>query len=158
MRPYGRGFRVDTDDVAGVLDYLLGDGGGAGRAPVVVVIGGSSDELARPPAAVVPRMTVDVDAREVRIHGRLVSVSPREWDVLQVLATRPGSVVARPDIIRAVWPDRPEGKDSNLDNALFRLRRKLEVDPTRPRHLVAIRGRGLLLELTDGGEHERTSG
>ena len=92
---------------------------------------------------------MDVGACQVRVDGRLAPLSPLEWEVLRVLASRPGTVVGRREIIERVWPEEPDGKEGNLDNALFRLRRKLEVDPSRPRHLVAVRSKGLVLELAD---------
>ncbi len=148
-RPPANTLVVDVDDVAGVLDFLLGGSNAGGRPPVVVVIDRTSIGRARVPEGSAPRLAVDVGACQVRVDGRLAPLSPLEWEVLRVLASRPGTVVGRREIIERVWPEEPDGKEGNLDNALFRLRRKLEVDPSRPRHLVAVRSKGLVLELAD---------
>ena len=98
------------------------------------------------PTATPRHLDVDPRTGEARIGGRIVPTSPLESAVLRVLAGRPGYVVSRDEIIGAVWKEAPVGKGGNLDNALLRLRRKLEIDPTNPRHIVTIWGKGVLFQ------------
>ena len=138
-------FVVEAGDASGVLERLLGPDRPDGRRAVIVVVGDATD-VGRWAGGTRRPLEVDPRTGEARVEGRIVPTSRLESDVLRVLAGRQGCVVTRDEIIGAVWRDAPEGKGGNLDNALLRLRRKLEIDPTNPRHIVTVWGKGLLLQ------------
>jgi predicted ATPase/DNA-binding response OmpR family regulator len=88
-------------------------------------------------------VSVDLDGGYLlRVRERL-PLSPNERSLLRCLLRRPGQVVARADLLREVWGPRAHGR--SVDAAVDRLRQKLEEDPSQPRHLLTVAGRGLRL-------------
>ena len=93
-------------------------------------------------ATIVGDLSVDPARREVRVGGRPVSLTPREFDLLAHLAMRSPAVVPREVIMREVWDAHWEGPTQTLDVHVAQLRRKIEPDPQRPRYLHTVRGVG----------------
>jgi DNA-binding response OmpR family regulator len=89
---------------------------------------------------------IDLDARRARHPDRQEDLTPIEIDLLRYLAVRRGTAVDRTDILRDLWGLGPFRSTRTLDNHVARLRRKLERDPTNPRHLVTVHGVGYRLE------------
>ena len=85
---------------------------------------------------------LDVDAHEVRVGGESIPVRPKEFDLLESLMRRRGRLATRETLIDEVWGPDYFGATKTLDVHIKRLRQKLEVDPTRPRHIVTVRGLG----------------
>jgi two-component system response regulator RegX3 len=85
---------------------------------------------------------MDVLRHEVRVQGRLVALPPKEFDLLEAFLRRRGRLLSREFLIEAVWGSDYVGDGRTLDVHVTRLRRKIEPDPHRPRHLVTVRGRG----------------
>ncbi len=85
---------------------------------------------------------LDIDAHEVRRNGEPVSLRPKEFDLLESLMRRAGRVASRETLIDEVWGPSYFGDTKTLDVHIKRLRQKLEADPSRPRHIVTIRGIG----------------
>jgi two-component system KDP operon response regulator KdpE len=85
---------------------------------------------------------IDLEARRVSARTDLdrgdVRLTPTEWRLLDALVRHPGKLIARQQFITDVWG--PVG--SSLGFYLNRLRRKLEPDPSRPRHLITEPGMG----------------
>ncbi len=79
----------------------------------------ASDEHALGP------LTIDHRTKEVRLLGALVPLAPKEYDLLVHLAADPGAVVARRDILEAVWEPNFFGRGKTLDFHIASLRRKL---------------------------------
>ncbi len=76
-------------------------------------------------------VTMDVARREVHVNGRLVELTPREHELLKVLMSRPGTVVTRGRLLRAVWGTGYSEESHYLHVYVSRLRRKLaEADPS----------------------------
>jgi DNA-binding response OmpR family regulator len=74
-----------------------------------------------------------------------LGLSNREFELLHYLAERPGKVVTREELLRAVWGYHEETLTRTIDNFVVRLRRKIEVDPRHPRYILTARGGGYLL-------------
>ena len=70
-------------------------------------------------------MTIDLRDRQVRVHGIPVPLSPKEHELLVLLAEEPGAVVTRRRILDAVWGPGFEGPSKTLDFHVASLRRKL---------------------------------
>jgi len=106
---------------------------------------------ARPAAASrVLRLTgceVDLDRLEIRRGAERLPLTTREADLLAYLAHRAGQDVPRDDLLREVWGYRGAVVTRSVDNAVLRLRAKLEGDPARPRHLLTAHGVGYRLQL-----------
>lgn len=71
-----------------------------------------------------------------------VRLTPTEWHVLEVLVRNPGRLVSQRQLLTAVWGPAYVKETGYLRLYLAQLRRKLEVDPARPRHLVTEPGMG----------------
>jgi two-component system, OmpR family, KDP operon response regulator KdpE len=74
--------------------------------------------------------------------GDEVKLTPTEWKLLEALVRHPGKLVGRRQLLAEVWGPAAGDDTSSLRLYLNRLRRKLEPDPSRPRHLVTEPGLG----------------
>ncbi|GGM01726.1 response regulator transcription factor [Nakamurella endophytica] len=91
-------------------------------------------------------VTLDGRARRVTVQGRTVALSPKEFDLLQLLMSRADQVVSREEIVDALWAgDRAVLQGKTLDMHVSALRRKLAEDAGEPLDLriATIRGAGL---------------
>ena len=87
---------------------------------------------------------ISFGARTVDIDGARVTLSRKEFDLIAALASRPGRVYAREELMEAVW--RTESTDDRtLDTHMYRLRSKIERDSAHPELIVTVRGVGFLL-------------
>ena len=95
---------------------------------------------ARPPAKLdFGELALDVASREVRVHGRTVDLTAREFDLLAHLAAEPGHVFRRDDLLRAVWRSSPEWQTpKTVTEHVRRLRQKIEDDARHPRWIVTV--------------------
>lgn len=107
-----------------------------------------------PPAAAFERETyrfkdveVDVAAQSVSRGGHGVPVTHREFALLLALLRRRGAVVTRQDLLREVWGHRGAVLSRTVDTHIMELRRKLEDDPSEPRHIITVRKSGYRLRL-----------
>ncbi len=80
--------------------------------------------------------------RRVLRDGREVPLRPREMDLLLYMAARPHRPLTRETLLRDVWRDEIATGPRTVDVHIRWLREKLEDDPSRPRHLVTVRGYG----------------
>jgi DNA-binding response OmpR family regulator len=83
-----------------------------------------------------------LDTCEVLRSGEQVSVSRIEFDVLQALMSANGRVLSRDHLLRTVWGYSNAGDGRIVDNLIYRLRGKIEADPSQPSLLLTIRGFG----------------
>ena len=78
--------------------------------------------------------------------GEPLALSRTEFRVLQELIQEGGRVLSRDDLLRRVWGYGNAGDGRVVDNLIYRLRAKLEVDAAKPDHLVTVRGFGYRLK------------
>jgi two-component system KDP operon response regulator KdpE len=90
--------------------------------------------------------TVDLAARRVVRDGSDVHLTPTEWHLLEVLVRHPGRLLSQRQLLDEVWGPGYESAQGNLRLYMGQLRRKLESDPARPRHLVTEPGMGYRFE------------
>ncbi|KJK51287.1 Fis family transcriptional regulator [Lentzea aerocolonigenes] len=90
--------------------------------------------------------TVDLAAKRVLKDGEEVHLTPTEWGLLEVLARNAGKLVAQKQLLRDVWGPAYEKETHYLRVYLAQLRRKLEPEPARPRHLLTEPGMGYRFE------------
>ncbi|MCK4177269.1 response regulator transcription factor [Aciditerrimonas ferrireducens] len=93
---------------------------------------------------------VDLVSREVRLSGRPVALTRRELELVEILASPPGRLRSREELLARLWGDQELVDDRTLDAHMRRLRRKLEPDPANPRYLQTVRGVGFRLDEPDG--------
>jgi two-component system KDP operon response regulator KdpE len=74
--------------------------------------------------------------------GEAVRLTPTEWRILESLARRPGQLVSARQLLTEIWGPGYEPRTNYLRFHMARLRRKLEDDPARPRHLLTEPGMG----------------
>ncbi len=89
---------------------------------------------------------VHFDRFEIETPSGTVSLTTREAGLLRALVAREGEAVTRGELLEEVWGLRPDTQTRVVDNFVVRLRRYLEPDPARPRHIVSVRGHGYRLE------------
>jgi len=90
-------------------------------------------------------LQVDLTRRLVTIGGEEVSLTPTEYDILRLMVTHAGKVMTHGQILKQVWGiaylEQPHVLRVNISN----LRRKIEADPSRPRHIITEPGVGYRL-------------
>jgi DNA-binding response OmpR family regulator len=87
-------------------------------------------------------LTIDGRSREVRLDGTIVELTPKEFDILHLLASNPRRVFSRRDLLEELWDFAYEGSSDTVTVHIRRLRGKIERDPSSPRHLVTVWGVG----------------
>jgi DNA-binding response OmpR family regulator len=85
---------------------------------------------------------IDPGRREVTRAGQLIDLQPRAFDLLWFLARNPGRMFTPSQLVRHVWGPDFHGQTSNVSVVMFHLRERLEVNPSKPRHLRTMKGRG----------------
>jgi len=85
---------------------------------------------------------IDALAREVRVDGRPVELTPREFDLLYFFARHPGQVFSRMDLLNQVWGYQHDGYEHTVNTHINRLRLKVEQDPAEPRRILTVWGKG----------------
>lgn len=87
-------------------------------------------------------LTIDPGRREVRAREEEVSLTAIEFDLLAILASRPGLVFSRDRLLERVWGDDYFGSDHVVDVHIANLRKKIEDDPSNPSYVQTVRGVG----------------
>ena len=93
------------------------------------------------------RVRMDVDRHTVTVDGEAVSMPLKEFDLLEYLLRNAGRVLTRGQLIDRIWGADYVGDTKTLDVHVKRLRSKIEAEPSRPQHLVTVRGLGYKFEL-----------
>ncbi len=99
------------------------------------------------PVVHVGQITIDLTDRRVERAGELVHLTPKEWAALAILVRHPGQLVTHQNLLEQVWGEGYGTETEYLRTLFARLRRKLEDDPSHPRHLLTEPGVGYRLEL-----------
>jgi two-component system KDP operon response regulator KdpE len=144
--------RTDSSDKVSALD--------AGADDYVTKPFGMDELLARLRAAVrrgrgsdaveavveTPSFTVDLSAKKVFKSGAEVHLTATEWGVLELLVRNKGKLVGQKQLLHEVWGPAYDSESHYLRVYLAQLRRKLEPEPSRPRHLITEQGMGYRFE------------
>jgi two-component system KDP operon response regulator KdpE len=94
-------------------------------------------------------LMVDLARRNVLKQGQAVSLTPTEYDILRVLVQHAGKVMTHEQLIHSIWGSESVNDEENshlLRVNISNLRRKLEIDPSRPRYIVTEPGVGYRLK------------
>ena len=89
-----------------------------------------------------PGLEVDLLRRQVLSGGNLVDLTAREFEVLALLASHPGRVYSRDQIMAHLWDGDFYGEPRAADVHVQHVRQKIEPDPKNPRYLQTVRGMG----------------
>ena len=87
-------------------------------------------------------LLVDFVRHEVRLRGEIVHLTPREFNLLATLAREPGRAFSRLELLERVFGYNYEGFERTLDVHVMHLRKKIERDPSNPRYVLTVYGRG----------------
>ncbi len=103
------------------------------------------------PAITGLELTIDDLRKQVCIAGRTISLSPKEYQLLKLLASSPGRVFTTAEILKELWPSSPDSDERTYADAqdvqkyVYLLRKKLEIDPQNPNLVITVRGFGYRL-------------
>ena len=98
------------------------------------------------PVLTAGELVIDRGSRTVLRTGAPVRLTPTEWSLLLVLTRTPGRLVDQRDLLHEVWGPGYDTQSNYLRVHLAALRKKLETDPARPRHLITEPGIGYRFE------------
>jgi len=101
---------------------------------------------ARRSAIVIGHIEIDPESRRLLVDGAEVALSRRDFDLLVVLASPPGRLRTREDLIDRIWSDKVLNDTSTLDKHIRRLRTRIEANPKHPRYLKTVHGVGFRLD------------
>ena len=91
---------------------------------------------------VVGELDLDLDKFEVKVRGKVIDLTLREFEVLKFLAIQPGQVVTREVLLEKVWGYEYYGDIRTVDVTVRRIREKIEKDTSAPQILITKRGVG----------------
>jgi len=94
------------------------------------------------PVVTIGRHTVDFAARTITDGESEVRLTPREWELLEHLVRHAGKLLTQHSLLQELWGPQYRTETNYLRQYMARLRRKLEADPARPRHLLTEPGMG----------------
>jgi DNA-binding response OmpR family regulator len=86
--------------------------------------------------------TIDFGKLELRVHRNIIQLTLMETDLLRHLVRNSGKIVSRKAILEEVWGLHEDTDTRAIDNFIVRLRRYIEDDPAKPKHLLTVRGVG----------------
>ncbi len=127
---------VDTTNQASPLDYA------ASVANTNQHVNSALNINAEPRVFAFNNRTIDFDLLELRTPERTVRLTLMEAGLLRYLIQHAGRIVSRKQMLEDVWSLHEDTDTRAIDNFIVRLRRYIEDDPTRPRHLLTVRGVG----------------
>jgi len=94
-----------------------------------------------------PALVVDNAGKRVFLNGTEVKLSPKEYELVRLLASEPGRVFSNEEILQAVWTGRHWATAQDVKQYIYFVRKKLEADPENPQFIVTVRGFGYKLKL-----------
>jgi DNA-binding response OmpR family regulator len=92
------------------------------------------------------KLTIDPERREVTIDNQLIPLTALEFDLLRFLASHPGRVWRRSELIQEVWDYEYVGDQRVVDVHIGQIRKKIEIDVTQPILIQTVRGVGYKFE------------
>lgn len=116
-------------------------------ARVKVIFRRSEDSVAdgkAPASAIISygELKIDIDKRKVTLHNLRVELSPKEFDLITLLASNPGKSYSRKNLLNLIWGYDFEGYEHTVNSHINRLRSKIEHDVANPKFILTTWGVG----------------
>ena len=89
---------------------------------------------------------IDPEGYQVKLGKREIDLTVKEFELLYLFVSKKGMVVRRMEILQTISTSGQMDKDGAMNVEIYRLRKKFEADPHRPRRLVSVRGIGYRLK------------
>ncbi|MBO0790210.1 MAG: response regulator transcription factor [Ktedonobacteraceae bacterium] len=118
-------------------------------ARVRIVLRRTYQSEERPTTLQIRDLEMNLQAHEVRLCGKLVHLTPKEFKLLETFVSSPGRTFRRQELIERVCGLDYDGFDRTIDFHLRNLRKKIEVDPWQPSYLQTVHGIGYKLRRMD---------
>jgi DNA-binding response OmpR family regulator len=96
----------------------------------------------RPKKIIAKDLEIDVEKYEVKVRGKKVNLTPLEFELLRFLAENEGKVFSRDVLLDKLWGYDYYGDTRTVDVHIRRLRTKIEEDPSNPKYIITVRGKG----------------
>ena len=90
-------------------------------------------------------LSIDPLGRVVQLAGKVIEMTPREFDLMCFFARNPGRVFSRLDLLNQVWGYQHDGYEHTVNTHINRLRMKVEANVAEPRRILTVWGRGYKL-------------
>ena len=100
----------------------------------------------RPGTIAIDGIVLDDGSKTVTVDGEPVSLTPIEYDILKLLMEHPGKVYSTRVIYETVWQENPYGSENAVAVHIRHLREKIEINPSEPRYIKVVWGRGYKME------------
>jgi DNA-binding response OmpR family regulator len=94
-------------------------------------------------------LLIDDERKEVRVRGEPVELSPKEYELLRLLASHPGKVFSHGEILKKIWAGSSFASSEDVKKYVYLLRNKIEENPEVPKLVLTVRGFGY--KLAQGG-------
>lgn len=91
-------------------------------------------------------LLIDLNRFQVYVRGEETELTPKEFELLRVLATHPGKVFSRDELLERIWGYEYVGDTRTVDVHVRHLRQKIEKDPSNPEYVETLRGIGYRLK------------
>lgn len=116
------------------------------KAEIKVQLSENNEEAKKENALLnVGELSINIEKFEVKVRGKVIDLTLREFEVLKYLANQPGQVVTRETLLEKVWGYEYYGDIRTVDVTVRRIREKIEKDTSAPKILVTKRGVGYYL-------------
>ena len=89
---------------------------------------------------------IDLPSHRVTKNGAELSLTKKEYEILELLLSRPGEVITRDEFLNQLWGEDVYVTHRVIDTHMASLRKKLEDDPNNPEHILSVRGVGYRLD------------
>lgn len=90
-------------------------------------------------------LEIDDEKKVVKVFGKVVELSPKEYDLLKLLASKPGKVFSHQEILKTIWSESEFASSEDVKKYVYLLRKAVERDPENPELIATVRGFGYKL-------------
>jgi DNA-binding response OmpR family regulator len=87
-------------------------------------------------------LTINLKNRTAMVDERLIELTKKEFDLLELLASNPGQAFSRQQLLEIVWGYQFDGYNHTVNTHINRLRNKIEDDPSNPKYVQTVWGHG----------------